>query len=68
MIKPGEIWKKTEGSKRTGAILAYLALRGLKLAFPDVITEDQYLFALDVIAVVGTVGVADWLRRLFTKK
>lgn len=68
MMKPGEIWKKTEGTKRTGALVAFLALRGLKIAFPDLITEDQYLFGLDIIAVAGAVGLFDWIRRLFTIK
>jgi hypothetical protein len=67
MIKPGDIWKKTEGTKRTGALVAFVALRGLKMAFPDLIGENEYLFALDVIAVAGAVGLFDWIRRLFTK-
>lgn len=68
MEKVRQAWQKVDGFKTVAMIAALLALRGIKLVWPDMMSVDLYQWIQDVLLLLGGGAGYDNLRKRLTKK
>lgn len=62
------VWNKVDGYKTVALMAALLALRGIKLVWPDLMSVDLYTWVQDVLLLLGGGAGADNLRKRLTSK
>ncbi len=62
-------WQTMDGYKTVALMAALLALRGIELIWPDLLTLDLYTWIQDILLLLGGGAGADKLRkRIILKK
>lgn len=62
------VWNKVDGYKTVALMAALLALRGVKLVWPDLMSVDLYTWIQDFLLLLGGGAGADNLRKRLTSK
>lgn len=66
--KVRQAWQKVDGYKTVAMMAALLALRGIKIIWPDLLSVDLYQWIQDILLLLGGGAGADNLRKRLTKK